>query len=777
MAKRSERNFLEQREADKYKNISNTAEVVLTLFVLLGFFSALRDVMYDSIVLWTSIGVCVLILGVRYISERSEKFRRVSSIGVYIISTVCFFVFFLAAVRGFLGAVNRFIILWNFRFETEWRVFSVSGDSVFNSIVFWTLAAVPLTSLTFALVKKRMRGCVIALIITGMMFGFILGRSSMMISVACMIIGILGVIIFSLTPRRRIGQGGAVCILFTFIMFGVVFFLARGYSGSESIALWKEEVSERIEKIRYGEDTLPKGELKKADSLLKGDETTLKVTMTYPQSLYLIGFVGGSYTGGEWKPLNKEAYQNEYDGLLEWLEQEGISPMTQYSVYNELSEMKEENEREYNTIKVENSGAYRKFVYLPYSVVSWSGGSSEAKKDWQIQSNGIFGAREYEFKNVFDAPNADGIMTEPWIQSPETEEQKEYSGVESVYHHFAQDKYMDIDDELKTLICKMFFPENDIQNMDFNEITTRIRTVLRRETQYNEFPPAMEKGKDFIEWFLTEAKSGNAVHYASAAVMAYRAAGYPARYVEGYHCMEGKTHISNENGEATAVLTNKNAHAWTEVYVSGVGWVPVEVVPGMYVETYTNQIVEGKPAYQVSSKRHDEGVDVDSDDINGEREETDEEETDREVCFYEIFPVVVLLILYTCFFLYLILELQRILRILYRRKLERRLRNEKLVWLYADEIQKMLQYAGVKGNYNHPFELTDDVDKKFRGISKNRYERAIFLIHKVRFGEKELRKDEKYALSCFVLKLKRELYQNQGFFGKLKLRYGYVVEK
>ena len=139
--------------------------------------------------------------------------------------------------------------------------------------------------------------------------------------------------------------------------------------------------------------------------------------------------------------------------------------------------------------------------------------------------------------------------------------------------------------------------------------------------------------------------------------------------------------------------------------------------------------------------------------------------------------MVVLLILYTCFFLYLILELQRILRILYRRKLERRLRNEKLVWLYADEIQKMLQYAGVKGNYNHPFELTDDVDKKFRGISKNRYERAIFLIHKVRFGEKELRKDEKYALSCFVLKLKRELYQNQGFFGKLKLRYGYAVEK
>ena len=146
MAKRSEINFLGQKETDKHKGIGNTAEVVLTLFVLLGFFSAFRDIMYDSMVLWASMGVCVLILGVRYVSERFEKFEKVSSIVVYIISMACFFVFFLAAIRGFLGAVNRFIVLWNFRFETEGRVFSEGGDSAFNYIVFWTLASVPLTS-------------------------------------------------------------------------------------------------------------------------------------------------------------------------------------------------------------------------------------------------------------------------------------------------------------------------------------------------------------------------------------------------------------------------------------------------------------------------------------------------------------------------------------------------------------------------------------------------------------------------------------------------------
>ena len=52
----------------------------------------------------------------------------------------------------------------------------------------------------------------------------------------------------------------------------------------------------------------------------------------------------------------------------------------------------------------------------------------------------------------------------------------------------------------------------------------------------------------------------------------YRALGIPARYVVGYM---GQT----EAGEWTEI-TLKDAHAWVEVYLDGIGWVQVEVTGG-----------------------------------------------------------------------------------------------------------------------------------------------------------------------------------------------------
>ena len=40
--------------------------------------------------------------------------------------------------------------------------------------------------------------------------------------------------------------------------------------------------------------------------------------------------------------------------------------------------------------------------------------------------------------------------------------------------------------------------------------------------------------EDFAIWFLTEADTGYCIHFATAAVVLLRAAGIPARYVDGY---------------------------------------------------------------------------------------------------------------------------------------------------------------------------------------------------------------------------------------------------
>lgn len=71
-------------------------------------------------------------------------------------------------------------------------------------------------------------------------------------------------------------------------------------------------------------------------------------------------------------------------------------------------------------------------------------------------------------------------------------------------------------------------------------------------------------GRDFVSWFLLEEQEGYCSYFASAMAVLCRISGIPARYVEGYFIR------AEEDGET--IVTGKNAHAWVEVYLNGLGW-------------------------------------------------------------------------------------------------------------------------------------------------------------------------------------------------------------
>ena len=98
-----------------------------------------------------------------------------------------------------------------------------------------------------------------------------------------------------------------------------------------------------------------------------------------------------------------------------------------------------------------------------------------------------------------------------------------------------------------------------------------IQNYVKNSATYNLNTPAMpEDAKDFAIWFLTESDTGYCVHFASAATVLLRAAGIPARYVEGYMAPV----LSNSTR-----VTQQWAHAWVEYYVPDVGWVILEATP------------------------------------------------------------------------------------------------------------------------------------------------------------------------------------------------------
>ena len=77
---------------------------------------------------------------------------------------------------------------------------------------------------------------------------------------------------------------------------------------------------------------------------------------------------------------------------------------------------------------------------------------------------------------------------------------------------------------------------------------------------------------DFVAWFLLAEREGYCTYFATAMTVLSRMAGLPARYVEGYLA------LPDANGEA--IVRGVNAHAWTEIYLNGVGWVTFDATPG-----------------------------------------------------------------------------------------------------------------------------------------------------------------------------------------------------
>jgi protein-glutamine gamma-glutamyltransferase len=99
-------------------------------------------------------------------------------------------------------------------------------------------------------------------------------------------------------------------------------------------------------------------------------------------------------------------------------------------------------------------------------------------------------------------------------------------------------------------------------------IDTALRMFREQQFFYTLQPPAL--GRNAVDEFLFDTHRGFCEHYASSFTLLMRAAGIPARVVTGY-----------QGGERNAVgdyylVRQSDAHAWSEVWLDGRGWVRVD---------------------------------------------------------------------------------------------------------------------------------------------------------------------------------------------------------
>ncbi|MGB2138727.1 MAG: transglutaminaseTgpA domain-containing protein [Psychrobacter sp.] len=94
------------------------------------------------------------------------------------------------------------------------------------------------------------------------------------------------------------------------------------------------------------------------------------------------------------------------------------------------------------------------------------------------------------------------------------------------------------------------------------------RWINQTEFRYTLSPPPLDE--DRIDSFLFETKAGFCEHYSSSFTFMMRAVGIPARVVAGYQGGE------MSRGGNVWEVRQMDAHAWSEVWLEGQGWVRVD---------------------------------------------------------------------------------------------------------------------------------------------------------------------------------------------------------
>ena len=112
-------------------------------------------------------------------------------------------------------------------------------------------------------------------------------------------------------------------------------------------------------------------------------------------------------------------------------------------------------------------------------------------------------------------------------------------------------------------------PKENMTAGDIYRYATTVSALVRNCAKYDLNTQSMPaNAEDFALWFLKESDTGYCVHYASATAVLLRAAGIPARYVSGY--------LVKTQADQTVNVRHKDAHAWVEYYIPGVGWMMLE---------------------------------------------------------------------------------------------------------------------------------------------------------------------------------------------------------
>jgi transglutaminase-like putative cysteine protease len=325
-----------------------------------------------------------------------------------------------------------------------------------------------------------------------------------------------------------------------------------------------------------------------------------------------------------------------------------------------------------------------------------------------------------------------------------------------IYYSEAYKKYLQLPDNISPATYKLVYDITRDSKNDLEKVK-RIRDYLSTNYTYSINVSELPEGKEFVDYFLFTEKKGYCTYFASALTVMCRIAGVPARYVEGFNMTERK----DDNG--LYVVSNENAHAWTEVLFmenqqNGI-WYTADAVPNGPAAIREQKKNETKVEETQTST--DEGT------LNSKlkRNGRNQNENDNEEAEVQKLSLKVIVLIYFVSII-LFITMVRILWVLIRKK--RILSSSSIIPLYLFSMRRLKTIGIKKPDYLGDVEFIQNVNGK---ELRSRLAKVSNLVYGEFYGNKTTTEFNKKEFYNFI---EKHLRQRQNIFVYFVKKYFYI---
>lgn len=364
---------------------------------------------------------------------------------------------------------------------------------------------------------------------------------------------------------------------------------------------WIPRIKHMLAQLGPGSGTDVTGKLTRKTGTAYTSNEVYRVTFSSaPKSaVYLRGFVGKDYAGNEWM-ADKDSAMEKYYRRKGWELPESGGDLVNLT-YNAF------RYRASGKVLVEELAASGRYTVYPYG--------AQIPEDYEVHWDGTVKWESGSYEFLYSAPED---------YRPERRLTGTAAKDEATYRAYVYDTFCEYPAEKFPRLTE-FLESSGFRTDSVYDSLADVLAYLRRNATYDLDVPNTPRGEDFVEYFLFDSREGYCAHFASSAVLMLRYLGVPARYVTGYAAAPVDFN-RNADGTYSAVILDRQAHAWAEVYLDGIGWMPVEMTPGAAPFPRDNTAAQLALAGQLTGENDRDGLGTRWEDLTGWENLTGREE-------------------------------------------------------------------------------------------------------------------------------------------------------